>query len=60
MKNLLFGWLLKGHYQISFLDSIIFVIEAILLLFIVSFILYFIDIIKEKIKGVKNGNSNNK
>ena len=35
MKNLLFGWLLKGQYQISFLDSVIFVIEAIILLYIV-------------------------
>lgn len=60
MKKLLFGWLLKEQYQLCFLDSVIFAIEVILLFYIVLFIIYLIDFIKEKIKGVKNGNSNNK
>lgn len=27
MKDLLFGWLTKGQYQLSFLDSVIGIIE---------------------------------
>ena len=44
LKEFLFGWLLKGNYELSILDSIICFIEIFLLLFI---ILYIKETIKE-------------
>lgn len=50
MKELFFGWLTKGQYQLSFLDSIMFIIEAIILIFLISSIAVLIDYIKDKFK----------
>lgn len=50
MKELFFGWLTKGQYQLSFLDSIIFIIEYIILIFLISVISVLIDYIKDKFK----------
>lgn len=53
MKELFFGWLTKGQYQLSFLDSIMFIIETIILIFLISGIAVLIDYIKDKFK-IKN------
>lgn len=53
MKELLFGWLIKGQYQLSFLDSIIFIIECIILIFLISGIAVLIDYIRDKFKKKK-------
>ena len=51
MKEILFGWLTKGHYEISFLDSIIAIIE----IFGTVFILLFIGVtIHDFIENIKN------
>lgn len=60
MKELLFAWITKGQYNISFLDGVIANIEIFVGLFIILFSYYFIKDITEKIKEKKNGNSNNK
>lgn len=53
MKELLFGWITKGQYQLSFLDSIIACIE----IFAGTFLLLFIICeIKELIDKFKNRN----
>lgn len=56
MKELFFGWLTKGQYQLSFLDNIMFIIEAIILIFLISYILVLIDYIKDKFKRKENNN----
>ena len=52
MKELLFGWIIKGQYEISFLDSIIAIIEifgtAFILLSIAAFIHDFIEKFRNK------------
>ena len=53
MKELLFGWITKGQYQLSFLDTIMFIIEAIILIFLISGIAVLIDYIKDKFKKKK-------
>lgn len=50
MKELFFGWLTKGQYQLSFLDSIMFIIEFMILIFLISGIAVIIDYIKDKFK----------
>ena len=60
MKELLFGWITKGQYNLSFLDSIIGIIEIFGGLFIILFTYCFIKDKIEKIKEKINGNSNNK
>ena len=59
MKELFFGWITKGQYNISFLDSVIAYIEIFGVSFIILFSYTFIKEIIEKIKERKNGNSNN-
>ena len=54
MKELFFGWLTKGQYQLSFLDSIMFIIEFIILMFLICRILVLIDYIKDKFKRKEN------
>lgn len=56
MKELFFGWLTKGQYQLSFLDSIMFIIEGIILMFLICCILVLIDYIKDKFKRKENNN----
>ena len=53
MKELLFGWLTKGQYEISMLDSFIFLIEFVIVIFIGGFIYFSIQDLKEK-KDRKN------
>ena len=53
MKELLFGWITKGQYQLSFLDSIMFIIEVIILIFLISGISVIIDYIMDKFKKKK-------
>lgn len=53
MKELLFGWITKGQYQLSFLDTIMFIIETIILIFLISSIAVLIDYIKDKFKKEK-------
>ena len=50
MKELFFGWLTKGQYQVSFLDSIMFMLEGIILIFLIIVIAELIDYIKDKFK----------
>lgn len=59
MKDLLFGWITKGHYELSFLDSIIGIIEIFGTLFLICLILAVILTLKEKIKNRK-GDKNDK
>lgn len=56
MKELFFGWLIKGQYQLSFLDSIMFIIEGIILIFLITGIAVLIDYIKDKFKRKENNN----
>ena len=56
MKELLFGWITKGQYQLSFLDSIMFIIEVIILIFLITGIAVLIDYIKDKFKRKENNN----
>lgn len=51
MKELLFGWITKGQYQLSFLDSVIAWIEIFVGLFL---ILGVIELIKELIQKFKH------
>ena len=51
MKELLFGWITKGQYQLSFLDSVIGTIEIFGGIFIIVAI---IEIIKELIRKPKH------
>ena len=53
MKELLFGWITKGQYNLSFLDSIMFIIETTILIFLIRGIAVFIDYIKDKFKKKK-------
>lgn len=48
MKELLFGWLIKGQYEKSMLDSFIFLIELVIAFFIGGFIYFSIQDLKEK------------
>lgn len=50
MKELFFGWLTKGQYQLSVLDSIMFIVECIILIFLITGIAVLIDYIKDKFK----------
>ena len=53
MKEIFFGWITKGQYNLSFLDSIIAYIEIFGLMYL---IIYLIDVIckfKEKINNRK-------
>lgn len=54
MKDLLFGWITKGQYELSFLDSIIGIIEIFGTLFLICLILAGIFTLKEKIKNRKD------
>lgn len=60
MKELLFGWITKGQYNLSFLDNIIGIIEIFGVSFIIIFSYCFLKDKIEKIKEKINGNSNNK
>lgn len=53
MKELLFGWITKGQYQLTFLDSIIFMIEVTILILVIFGIGSLIDYIRHKFKKVK-------
>lgn len=48
MKELLFGWLTKGRYEITMLDEFIFLIEFAIVIFIGSIIYFTIQDLKEK------------
>lgn len=50
MKELFFGWITKGQYQLSFLDSIMFIVEGIILIYLIIGIAVLIDYIKDKFK----------
>ncbi len=54
MKELLFGWITKGQYNLSFLDSIIGTIEIFVGIFLIFLILYVILSIKELIEKFKH------
>ena len=54
MKELLFGWITKGQYNLSFLDSIIGIIEIFGIIFFIYLILYIIFSIKELIEKFKH------
>ena len=60
MKELFFGWITKGHYQLTFLDNIFAVIEILGVSFIIIIIYCFIKDKIEYLEEKKNGNSNNK
>lgn len=60
MKEIFFGWITKGQYNLSFLDCIIAFIEIFGGTFIILFSYCFIKDKIEKIKEKINGNSNNK
>lgn len=47
MKELLFGWITKGQYNLSFLDSVIGTIEILIGIFITVVI---VELIKEVIR----------
>lgn len=51
MKELLFGWITKGQYNLSFLDSVIAWIEIFIGLFL---ILGIIELIKELIRRINH------
>jgi uncharacterized membrane protein YciS (DUF1049 family) len=51
MKELLFGWITKGQFQLSFLDSIIAIIEIFGAYFLIVWI---IVSVKELIKKIKH------
>ena len=53
MKELLFGWITKGQYQLSFLDSIIMIIEGVLIVLILFGIAYLVDYLDDKFKKKK-------
>lgn len=53
MKELLFGWITKGQYQLTFLDHIIIMMEAIILILIISGIASLIDYLRDKFKKKK-------
>ena len=53
MKELLFGWITKGQYNLSFLDSIIAFIEIFILVLIVAGIGYLIQWIYDKYHNTK-------
>ncbi len=53
MKELLFGWLTKGQYEVSLLDTIIFLIELTLVIGIICVTGRFIDFISDLIKKNK-------
>lgn len=48
MKELLFDWITKGQYQLTFLDAIIFIIEATILILIIFGLASLIDYIRYK------------
>ena len=48
MKELLFGWITKGQYQLSFLDSIIMIIEGVVVVLILFGIAYLVDYLDDK------------
>lgn len=54
MKELLFGWITKGQYNLSFLDSIVALIEILLLFFTIISIISIYLTIKEFINKLKN------
>ena len=54
MKEIFFGWITKGQYQLSFLDSIIGLIEIFGLMYLIIYVIYIIYKFKEKINNRKN------
>lgn len=50
MKKLLFGWIIKGQYNLSFLDSIIAIIEIFGTYFLIVCIAVLVKEIIEKFK----------
>lgn len=60
MKELLFGWITKGQYNLNFLDSIIAYIEIFVLIFLLYLFIYGICNIKEKINNRKKERRMNK
>ncbi len=48
-----FGWLIKGQYEVSTLDTIMFLIEFIIVIFIIAIIQDLIEKLKKK-KQVSN------
>lgn len=56
MKELLFGWLTKEYYKLSFLDSIIMILEMVLIVLSLFGIAYLVDYLNDKFKrSRKNG-----
>jgi len=53
MKELLFGWITKGQYQLSFLDNIIGIIEIFGGTFLILWIILSIKELIEKFKHKK-------
>ena len=53
MKELLFGWITKGQYQLSFLDSIIGFIEIFGGIFLIVWIIVSVNDLIEKFKHKK-------
>lgn len=51
MKNLLFGWLTKGYYEVSLLDELIALIEFSIILILIYVIKEFFDFLKTKKEG---------
>ena len=56
MKELLFGWITKGQYQLSFLDSIIGFIEIFGGIFLIVWIIVSVNDLIEKFKHKKETN----
>ena len=53
MKELLFGWITKGQYQLSFLDGIIAFIEIFGAIFLIVWIIVLVNDLIEKFKHKK-------
>ena len=53
MKEILFGWLTKGYYQLSFLDSIVGLIEIFGGIFILLLVAVSIKELIDKLKKEK-------
>lgn len=47
-KEFLFGWLIKGRCEVSFLDGVILICELVSIYFIYLFVCYIRSLFKEK------------
>lgn len=52
MKELLLGWLYKPRFQLNFIDSLMFVIEFVIVGVLIIFIAILIERIVSKIKDI--------